>query len=60
MSDYETFDQFEIEHETDAAIKVRIHDSAEDKPVWIPKSVCVVEPDRLQVKTWFARKEGLI
>lgn len=59
-SDVEEFDEFEIKTETDKAILVLIHDSALDDEIWIPKSLCVVEPDRLQVKTWFCRKEGLI
>ena len=59
--DYETFDEFEVlRNGPEAAILFRVHDSALDEEIWIPRSLLILEPDRLQVKTWFCRKEGLI
>jgi hypothetical protein len=61
MSEYESFDEFEIlRNGPEAAILFRVHDSALDEEIWIPRSLLKLEPDQLQVKTWFCRKTGLI
>lgn len=49
----------EIERETAKAILIKKESYGKTTKTWIPKSICAISQNRIEIPDWFCEKEGV-